>query len=402
MDRVILCRFGELFLKSGNRKRFEEVLHRNIRHALSGLGGTRVEPVHGRVLVHLPNDDAKVDDAVERLRRVFGLVSFSVAVLVPVELEAIASAAVTLASRVAAAEHPRSFKVEARRSDKRFPMTSVELAREVGGRIVAATGLAVDVHHPALVVGIEVAAKRAFVYAGEVEAPGGLPVGVSGRALLLLSGGIDSPVAGWLAAKRGLALESVYFHSPPYIGEKSRDKVVTLARLLARSQAMDAITVISFTDVQKRLRDAGPAELAVVLYRRMMMRIADAVADRTGAHALVTGENLGQVASQTIQNMSAIEAAARRIVLRPLVTYDKVETMALARRIGTYETSILPFEDCCSLFTPRHPETNARVQDAERAESSLDLAAEVAAAVASGERIVLTPEAAPHAPPTGA
>jgi thiamine biosynthesis protein ThiI len=205
----------------------------------------------------------------------------------------------------------------------------------------------------------------------------------------LLSGGIDSPVAGWLAAKRGLALDAIYFHSPPYIGEKSKDKVVALGRILARWQAVRSITVVPFTDAQKRLRDAGPAELAVVLYRRMMMRIADEVADLLAADALVTGENLGQVASQTIQNLTTIQAAARHLVLRPLATYDKVETTALARRIGTYETSVLPFDDCCSLFVPPHPATAARAADAERAEAKLDVAAEVAAAVAASERITL-------------
>jgi len=245
------------------------------------------------------------------------------------------------------------------------------------------------VRRPEIAVGVEVAATRAFVYAETLEAPGGLPVGVSGRALLLLSGGIDSPVAGWLAAKRGLALDAVYFHSPPYIGEKSRDKVLTLAQILARWQALETVTVVHFTDIQQRLRATGAAELAVVLYRRMMMRIADAVADAQRSDALVTGENLGQVASQTIQNMTVIEDAARRLVLRPLATYDKVETTALARRIGTLETSELPFDDCCSLFVPSHPATAARVVDAERAEASVDLAAAVRQAVATAEVVRL-------------
>jgi thiamine biosynthesis protein ThiI len=389
MSRVILCRFGELFLKSGNRRRFEEVLHKNMRAAVAGIKSVRVEPVHGRVLVHVP-DDAAADDAAARLARVFGLVSVSIAAVTKADLAEIAAAAVTLACRERDVQRPASFKVEARRSDKRFAQTSMEIARHVGGRIIEATGLPVDVHHPALRVGIEVATDRAFVYAGARPAPGGLPVGVSGRALLLLSGGIDSPVAGWLAAKRGLALDGVYFHSPPYIGEKSKDKVIALGRILASWQALDSITIVGFTDVQKRLRDAGPAELAVVLYRRTMMRIADAIADQSHADGLVTGENLGQVASQTIQNMTVIEAAARRVVLRPLVTYDKVETTALARRIGTYDTSVLPFDDCCSLFVPRHPATAARLQEAERAEAKLDLAAEVAGAVAAAERVSLT------------
>jgi thiamine biosynthesis protein ThiI len=265
----------------------------------------------------------------------------------------------------------------------------MDIARHVGARVQAATGLAVDVHAPALRLGIEVGTDVAYVFAATHDAPGGLPVGASGRALLLLSGGIDSPVAGWLAAKRGLALDAIYFHSPPYIGEKSRDKVLALGKQLARWQALRSVTIVPFTGVQKRLRDAGPAELAVVLYRRMMLRIADVVADKLESDALVTGDNLGQVASQTIENLTAIEAAARRVVLRPLITYDKVETTALARRIGTYETSILPYEDCCSLFVPAHPATRARATDAEKVEAQLDVPAEIAAAVAGSERIVV-------------
>jgi thiamine biosynthesis protein ThiI len=297
--------------------------------------------------------------------------------------------AVDEARGAVARDKPASFKIESRRSDKRFAKSSMDIDRHVGAAVQAATGLPVDVHAPALRLGIEVGTDVAYVFAGKHDAPGGLPVGASGRALLLLSGGIDSPVAGWLAAKRGLALDAVYFHSPPYIGEKSRDKVLALGKELARWQALRSVTVVPFTDAQKHLRDAGPAELAVVLYRRMMMRIADAIADKLEAGALVTGENLGQVASQTIENMTAIEAAARRVVLRPLLTYDKVETTALARRIGTYETSILPFEDCCSLFVPPHPATRARAQDAERVEAQLDVAAEIATAVAGSERIVV-------------
>jgi thiamine biosynthesis protein ThiI len=389
MESVVLCRYGELFLKSGNRRAFERVLADNVRAALTDLPRARVEQTHGRLLVRLPGDDA--DEAAGRLARVFGLVSLSVARQVDAnaDLEAITAMAVEQARVVVARDRPASFKIEARRADKRFPKSSLDIDRHVGAAVQAATSLPVDVHTPALRIGIEVGTDVAYVFAGKHDAPGGLPVGASGRALLLLSGGIDSPVAGWLAAKRGLALDAVYFHSPPYIGEKSRDKVLALGKQLARWQALRSVTVVPFTDAQKHLRDAGPAELAVVLYRRMMMRIADEIADRLEASALVTGENLGQVASQTIENLTAIEAAARRVVLRPLVTYDKVETTALARRIGTYETSILPFEDCCSLFVPSHPATRARAQDAERVEAKLDVAAEIAAAVAASERIVV-------------
>jgi thiamine biosynthesis protein ThiI len=389
MDSVVVCRYGELFLKSGNRRAFERVLADNARRALADLPAARVSQTHGRLLVRLP--EAEADDAATRLQRVFGLVSLSVARQVEAtpDLAAVEAAAIDTARAAIARDGVASFKIEARRADKRFPVSSMDMARRIGARVQAATSLAVDVHTPALRLGVEVGTGVAFVFAGTQAAPGGLPVGASGRALLLLSGGIDSPVAGWLAAKRGLALDAVYFHSPPYVGEKSRDKVLTLAGKLARWQALRSVTVVPFTDVQKRLRDAGPAELAVVLYRRMMMRIADAIADRLDASGLVTGENLGQVASQTIENLTAIEDAARRVVLRPLLTYDKVETTALAQRIGTFETSILPFEDCCSLFVPLHPATRARVVDAEKAEAKLDIAAEIAAAVASSEKIVV-------------
>jgi thiamine biosynthesis protein ThiI len=386
MRVTILCRYGEIFLKSGNRHRFERALRANVAAALRDLPGATVDMPHGRIIVHVDGDAAA--DACARIERVFGLVSFSVAERVAADIDAIGDAAVR-AARAAGVPPTATFKVESRRADKRFPLPSPEISRVTGARIADTLGLPVDVHRPALRIGVEVAPGGAFVYAGARAAPGGLPVGTAGRGLLLLSGGIDSPVAGWLAAKRGLALDAVYFHSPPYIGEKSKDKVVALGRILARWQALRTLTVVPFTEAQKRLRDAGPAELAVVLYRRMMMRIADGVADLLGSDALVTGENLGQVASQTIQNLTTIQAAARHLVLRPLATYDKVETTALARRIGTYETSVLPFDDCCSLFVPPHPATAARAVDAERAEARLDVAAEVAAAVAAAERIAL-------------
>jgi len=396
MSRVILCRFGELFLKSGNRRRFEEVLHRNMSLALAGVAGARLEAVHGRVLVHVP-DEATADEAAARLARVFGLVSVSIASVTAPALDAMGDTAVALARQEASRSGATRFKIQARRTDKHFPHPSPEIARLLGARVMTEAGLTVDVRHPEIAVGVEVAASRAFVYAGTLAAPGGLPVGVSGRALVLLSGGIDSPVAAWLAAKRGLALDAVYFHSPPFIGEKSRDKVLALAHILARWQALETVTIVRFTDVQQRLRESGAAELAVVLYRRMMMRIADAVADARQSDALVTGENLGQVASQTIQNMTVIEGAARRLVLRPLATYDKVETVSLARRIGTLDTSELPYDDCCSLFVPSHPATSARTVDAERAESTLDLAAEVRDAVSNAEVVRLHRTARPPA-----
>lgn len=387
MKAIVVCRFGEIFLKGANRSRFEQVLVDNVRRAVAGVPGARVTAPHGRVMVEVP--PAELEETCVRLARVFGLVSISPAAAVAPDMEAINSAAVTSA-RAALAHDPalaRSFKVEARRSDKGFGRTSYEIARETGALVAVATGMPVDLHHPALTVGIEVAADAAYVFSEVRQAPGGLPVGVSGRALLLLSGGIDSPVAGWLAAKRGLALDAVYFHSPPFVGERSRDKVLALARELGRWQALRSVFIAPFTETQKRLRDAGRAELAVVLYRRMMMRVADLLADRLRATTLVTGENLGQVASQTAQNMSVVDAAARHLVLRPLVTYDKTETIALARRIGTFETSALPYEDCCSLFIPAHPATAARLSDVERTEQRLDVVAEAAEIAGRSEQV---------------
>jgi thiamine biosynthesis protein ThiI len=393
-ESVLLCRYGELFLKSGNRKRFESMLVNNVRAAIAGLPEARVEAPHGRLLVRVPR--AHVAEAAARVERVFGLVSLSVARVVAAEETAIGDAAVAEAE-AAIERTPRApsagkltFRIDANRADKSFPVPSMELGSRVGARVVAATGLPVDLHAADLHIGVEVTSRGAFVYAGTRPAPGGLPVGVSGRGLLLLSGGIDSPVAGWLAAKRGLALDALYFHSPPFIGEKSKDKVLALGRILAKWGALRSVTVVPFTDAQRKLVDNGAGELAVVLYRRMMMRIADRIADGLESSALVTGENLGQVASQTVENMTAIAAVCRRVIIRPLITYDKTETTDLARRIGTFETSILPFDDCCSLFVPRHPATKARAQDAEKIEAEIDVAGIVDAAVAGAERIAVT------------
>lgn len=383
----ILCRYGELFLKGGNRGFFLRAMANNVRRAVRDLPEAQVSTPYGRILVRVP--DHLREDACARLERVFGLVSVSPGAEAAPSLEAITATAVAEA-RLAIARHPElpaTFKVEARRTNKHFPVRSYDIDCHVGGAVMDALGLRVDVHHPGLRIGIEVHVNTVYVFAEVRPAPGGLPVGVSGRALLLLSGGIDSPVAGWLAAKRGLALEALTFHSPPFTGERSKDKVVSLLRVLAKWQVGNTLHVAHFTDTQQRLREAGPAELAVVLYRRMMVRVADILCGRANCQAIVTGESLGQVASQTLVNMANIDAVARHLVLRPLLTYDKMETTALARRIGTYDTSALPYEDCCSLFIPAHPATAARLSDIEAVEAKLDVAQEAAAIAASCERI---------------
>lgn len=386
---VILLRYGEIFLKGKNRNFFERQLVSNVRRAIAGVPGARVEKLYMRTQVAIPA--AERGRALARLGKVFGLSSLSPARVVPRELEAIAAEALS-ATREELERRGGgrpTFKVESRRADKRFPLSSIELNREIGARIVAELGLPVDVHHPQLEVGIEIGQERTFVFTSQLPGPGGLPVGCTGRVNLLLSGGIDSPVAGWLAMKRGCAISATYFHSFPYTGDKTKEKVVDLARLLAPWQGELTLFVVPFTDVQKALREAGPAEMAVVLYRRMMMRVAGAISRREGALALVTGESLAQVASQTLENLGVIEDAAPLPVLRPLLTNDKMETVAVAQRIGTFETSIQPYEDCCSLFVPEHPATRARVGDVTPAEAKLDIAAMTADLAERAERIVV-------------
>ena len=373
MNEVILIRYGEIFLKGDNRHFFEKSLVDNARRAVAGQG-VRIERVHGRILAWPAEGGAR--KALRSLERVFGIASLSLAQLVPREPAAIYAAAVEAArEEVSRIGGKPSFKVEARRADKRFQPSSPEIARLAGAAVVEALGLPVNVHEPDFTVGVEVGFEHAFVFAGAHPGPGGLPCGVSGRVELLLSGGIDSPVAGWMMMKRGCTVGATYFHSPPYVGEKSKDKVTALARKLAGWQLGDVrLAVVQFTDAQKALRDADPdGRLSVVLYRRMMWRVAERVARTARAQALVTGEALAQVASQTLTNLSTIGDASGLEILRPCLGHDKQETIAIARRIGTYETSIEPFDDCCSLFVPDHPATRSSLEAIQVIESRLDL-----------------------------
>jgi thiamine biosynthesis protein ThiI len=388
MTEVILIRYGEIFLKGGNRAWFEKALYENARRAVGAEA--RIERMHRRLLAW-PREGA-AQKTLRALARVFGISSVSLARITPRELEPICVAAVEEARAEAARRGGKpSFKVESRRADKRFQPASPEISRIAGGRIYDEVGLPVDLHHPQFTVGIEVGFEHAFVFAGETRGPGGLPVGVSGKVELLLSGGIDSPVAGWLMMKRGCRVNASYFHSPPYVGEKSRDKVTRLAQKLADWQLADMrLAVVRFTEAQKALRDADPdGRLAVVLYRRMMMRVAERIAREDRAEALVTGEALAQVASQTLTNLATIEDAATLPILRPCLGHDKLETIELARRIDTFDTSIEPFDDCCSLFVPEHPETKAKLERVQEIESRLDLGA--LAEACTVERVTIRP-----------
>jgi thiamine biosynthesis protein ThiI len=388
---LAVLRYGELFLKGGNRSRFESILLRNVRRALAPLGEPlpEIERGQGRLFVRLSAE--LLPGAMGRLARVFGIASLSPAVEVAPEIEAIAERAAELVQQRIRRQRPATFRVTARRSDKRFGVNSQEIGRLVGARIVEETGLAVDLTRPELVVGVEVGPVRSFVFVERVPGAGGLPVGASGQVALLLSGGIDSPVAGHLMQKRGCVLHAIHFHSFPYTGERSRDKVVQLARALAPAQGRLELHVAPFTEAQLAIRNSCPAEMAVVLYRRMMMRIASILGEERGCVALATGENLGQVASQTLENMACIEHAATLPVLRPLLTFDKAETVELARRVGTYEISIQPYEDCCALFVPKHPLTRATAGPVAEAEQRIDVEALVQDSVARTEHEAIGP-----------
>jgi thiamine biosynthesis protein ThiI len=382
MARHIIARYGEISLKGHNRSEFEKILVRNMRSALAPWPEVRVERSQGRIVVHL--GDAPEDLVLGALTRVFGIVSLSPVRVADLTVESIGDEAVRLVQEALdAGEMPeRTFKVEVRRANKRFPLTSPELARTIGGRVLRSVPrLRVDVHHPNVTVNVEVRDQEAFVYGRTFSGLGGLPVGMSGRVGLLLSGGIDSPVAGWLSMKRGAEVEAIHFHSYPFTSERALQKVETLAQILADWGGRVHLHTVHFTEVQTEIRKHCPDALSVTIMRRMMLRIATEIARRRSLLALVTGESLGQVASQTLESMHVINAVTTIPILRPLVAEDKVDIIRRARFIGTYETSILPYEDCCTVFVPQNPRTKPKLEETERAEEALDVENLVARAV---------------------
>ncbi len=386
---ALLVRYDEIALKGGNRGLFERILANNLRAALRAFPEVRVWRIRGRALVR---SAAPAEDLVEAASRVFGVSSLSPAVAAERNLDDLHAAARKLVAAALAREHAGRaqvpFRVAVRRADKSFPIASMEVERELGTRLLADfPPLRVDLEHPELVAGVEIRPEGTWVFAGRIPGPGGLPVSSLGRSLCLLSGGIDSPVAAWLAMKRGLRVEFLSFWSFPFVGTRYRDKVLRLVEHLTRWQPVSVLHVVPFTAIQEAIRDRGPSRYRTVLYRRSMNRIANALAWRRRCSALVTGESLGQVASQTVENLAVIEDAAELPVLRPLVALDKHEITALARRIGTYAISVEPVPDCCSLFQPERPIIYGRVADARAAEARLDLAALEAEAVAGVETL---------------
>jgi tRNA uracil 4-sulfurtransferase len=379
--RLLIGRLHEIALKGRNQWRFVEQLKRNLRAAFSDCHLGRMHCEGPRILTELP-DEIGDELAIERARLVFGMQNFSVSYRTALDMDEIAREAIARARTAPAA---RTFRVRTRRADKRFALNSMEIDRQVGAAVADTLGLKVDLGNPELTVSIEIMADGAFVSAGKIPGAGGLPVGISGRAMALLSGGIDSPVAAYRMMRRGLACDFVHFHSHPLVSPASKEKAADLAAYLTRYQFRSTLLLVAFGMLQREIVASAPKSLRVILYRRFMMRIASALAAKTGATALVTGESLGQVASQTLENMTVVERAASLPLLRPLVGMDKNEIIAQARTLGTFETSILPDQDCCTLFVPKHPETRARLEEVEAAEACLDVARMVADAAGAAE-----------------
>jgi len=387
-DEIFLLKMGEMVLKGLNRRTFEERLMGNARRRLQKYGKFRIYSRQSITYVEPKEAGCDMDGAFATLSRLFGVVGLSRAKACEKTPEAILETAKTyLHDDLMAA---RTFKVESKRSDKTFPLTSIQLSQYVGGELNEAfSNLQADMHHPELTVHVEVRDFAAYVHGDPAPGAGGLPVGVGGKAVSLLSGGIDSPVASWMMAKRGVALEMVHFFS--YTSPEAKDKVLTLAQLLTPWCGRLTVHVVPFTKIQEQLRLHCPEALFTLLMRRFMMRISERVAQRVGAHGLITGESLGQVASQTMEAMAVTGQVCTLPVFRPLVGMDKEEIVRTARKIGTFETSILPYEDCCTVFTPRHPKTHPKLEEILEAEAALDLEALVEEAVQGIERVVLDP-----------
>jgi thiamine biosynthesis protein ThiI len=376
--KSVVVHYQEIALKGNNRPWFIARLARNLREATRDLGVREVRVLMGRIEVLL-DENADWSILRGRLSRVFGVANFAQAGRAPLDVDAIAQAILgDLGERT-----PRTFRVSARRADKRFPLTSPQIEREVGGRIKEAKGWTVDLDDPELTIHVEALTTDAFYYFGKELGAGGMPVGVSGRVACLLSGGIDSPVAAWRLMRRGCRVLLVHFHSYPILSRASQEKVRELARILARYQFHSRLFLVPFGEIQQQVTLSVAPPLRVIIYRRLMMRIAEQIARESRAQALVTGEVVGQVASQTLENLASINRVVTMPVLRPLIGLDKDEITAEAQRLGTYEISIIPDQDCCTLFTPRHPATKARTTDVERAEATLPVDEIVQRAVAA-------------------
>ena len=388
MKEIILLKQGEMVLKGLNRRGFEEKLMGNAKRRLKKYGPFQVYTRQSTTYVEPLDDSCDFEGAWEAMGKLFGAVGLCRARACVKDKDAITDCAADyLGDKLRAA---RSFKVESKRADKAFPLTSIQLSQYVGGELHDRfPHLTADMHRPEITVHVEIRDFDAFVHADPEPGAGGLPVGMGGRALSLLSGGIDSPVSSYMIAKRGVIVDMIHYWSYPYTSLEAKEKVLDLARLLVPYTGKQCVHVVPFTKIQEDLRRSCPEELFTVLMRRFMMRIACRVAEKNGIQALVTGESVGQVASQTLDALACTDAVCTLPVLRPLVGMDKEEIVRVSRKIGTFETSILPYEDCCTVFTPKHPRTKPRLGELEEAEKALDIETMVEEAVAGTERIML-------------
>jgi thiamine biosynthesis protein ThiI len=388
MQDIILVKLGEIILKGLNRRSFEQKLMANMRRKIAPYGNFSVYCLQSTVYVEAKDEEADVGAAFEALKKVFGIITLTRAAACEKDKDAITALAKEYLKEDL--EKAASFKVESKRSDKSFPLTSIELSQYVGGELSEAfPDIKVEMHDPELTVFIEVRDKAAYVHSSPVKGAGGMPVGSNGKAVSLLSGGIDSPVSTYMIAKRGVKVIPVHFFSFPYTSEAAKEKVLELAHILEDYCGKLTVEIVPFTRIQEEIRDKCPEEYFTLIMRRFMMRIAERIANDYGAKAIVTGENLGQVASQTMEAMASTQSVISMPVLQPLIGMDKEEIIALARKLGTFDTSVLPYEDCCTVFTPRHPRTHPNIEDVEKAESALDVEALVEEALAGIEKAEL-------------
>ena len=391
IKEILLCKYGEIVLKGANRRYFEDMLCREMKKRAACYGNFDIYRAQSTIYIEPMDDEADLDGMFEAAGKVFGVVAISRAAVCEKNIEDISRTAATYVP--AFLEGKRTFKVEAKRSDKTFALDSMAISREIGGVILEAfPRIRVDVHHPDVIVKVEIREFGAYVSAGQFKGAGGMPVGTNGRGLLLLSGGIDSPVAGYMMAKRGVRLDAVHFESFPYTSERAREKVLELARIVSEYAGDIYVHVVSLTHIQEELVKACEEDYFTLLLRRYMMTIAERIARMKDCSALITGESLGQVASQTMQALGVTDAAVSLPVFRPCIGMDKEEIVTIARKIGTFETSIQPYEDCCTVFTPRHPRTKPELEKVLAQENRLDFAALVEEAMGTMYTVHITPE----------
>lgn len=371
MKELILCKYGEIALKGLNKSSFEAMLVKNVKRRLRFCGKFKYTRSQSTLYVEPLSDDIDMDEVVDRLSKVFGIAKLCRALMVEKNIESIMNDSVEYLGQ--ALEGANTFKVEAKRADKKFPLKSPEICRELGHNILQNfPHLSVDVHDPDVIVTVEIREEHAFINALKIDGAGGMPIGSSGKAMLLLSGGIDSPVAGYMVAKRGVQVEAIHFEAPPYTSERARMKVEKLAEKMSAYCGDINFHCVPFTEIQEVLRDNCPEELFTIIMRRLMMEIAQRFCEQEDIHCLVTGESIGQVASQTMYAMVCTDAACRIPVFRPCIGLDKAEIVEIARKIDTFETSILPYEDCCTVFTPKHPKTRPVLAEVEAAQAAYD------------------------------